>query len=110
MWAFAGLESPLLSVLILAAILLHLRERDGFKPPLSGAVWAFAAMTRPEAMVLAVISGAFKAGESFARVRAADDAGQKDVLLDELEHIVLWLFGLLIVYVPYFVWRYATYD
>ncbi len=109
-WAFAGLESPLLSVLILAAILLHLRERDGLKPPLSGAVWALAAMTRPEAMALAVISGAFKAGESFVRVRAADDAGQKDVLLDELEHIVLWLFGLLIVYVPYFMWRYATYG
>lgn len=107
-WSMAGLESPLLAVLALVAVLLHLREQRSPNMPASGAAWAFAALARPDALVLAAVSAAFKAGESAVRFRT-DGAGARP-LLREAARLVLWCAGFAAVFVPYFVWRYRTYG
>src|SRR5581483_7971865 len=55
-WATAGLENPMFGAIAVVAVLLHLREQDGQRMPLSGAAWAVAAMTRPDAIALAGMS------------------------------------------------------
>ena len=108
LWASAGLEPPLFATLTLAAVLLHARERDRACAPASGAVWALAAMTRPDGLVLVAVSGAFKIGEAVARIRAA--TGTLRPLARELATLALWLAGFAIVFAPYFAWRYTTYG
>lgn len=105
MWSTAGLEAPLLTALAMCAVWLHLRERDGSRLPLSGAVWGIAALTRPDAPLLFGVSLAFKAVESYMRVRAGDRTWQR-----EARDVALYIALFAAVFAPYFVWRYARYD
>ncbi len=108
-WTFAGLEIPLFAALTLGAVLLHLHEQDGFRPPLSGAAWALAAMTRPDGVLLVAVSGLFKLGEFVALFRAPDSR-TRGRIEHELGWLLVWALGFAVIYVPYFVWRYETYG
>jgi len=108
LWASAGLEPPLFATLILAAVALHLRERDHPLTPASGIVWGLAAMARPDAAVLVAVSGAFKLGDSALRARAAD--GGVRGIAREIATLLLWVAAFAIVFAPYFAWRYTTYG
>jgi len=102
-WTFAGLESPLVAALVLAAVLLHLRERAGSLLQPSGAVWAFAAMARPEALVLVAVSGAFKLVDP-----CPERQGRATVL--RAAALVAWALPLAALYGAYFGWRFHTYG
>ncbi len=108
-WSTAGLEGPLFSVLLLAAVMLHLREQESPDRPVSGVVWALVAMTRPDGLALVAISGAFKAGEAIARLRG-DGASGRDAVLREAAALAWWVAGFAVLFAPYFAWRYATYG
>lgn len=109
-WTTGGLEVPLFALLVLGAVLLHLRESDGYRPPLSGAVWALAAMTRPEAPLLFAVAGAFKCAELAMRARALPAEERRGALTREAGWLGAWAAGFVVLYAPYFAWRYATYD
>jgi arabinofuranosyltransferase len=102
-WSFAGLESSLVAALIIAAVLLHVREMPGTPLQLSGIVWAFAAMTRPEALVLAAVSAGFKVA---ATVTHRGDAR----LPRRVASFLSWSVPFGVMYGTYFAWRYATYG
>lgn len=108
LWASAGLEPPLFATLMLAAVMLHLREREHPLTPASGVVWALVAVTRPDGIVLVAVSGAFKIGEAVARTRAT--AGTLRPITREIGALVLWVAAFAIVFAPYFAWRYTTYG
>ncbi|MBI5285131.1 MAG: hypothetical protein HY874_08570 [Chloroflexi bacterium] len=107
-WSSAGLEGPLFAALVLAAVLLHLREADApHAPPISGAVWALAALTRPDGVVLFAISGAFKLGEAIVRQRSAAPSRP---MRREVIGLAAWAAGFAVIFAPYWVWRWIAYD
>ena len=108
LWASAGLEPPLFATLLLAAVMLHLREREHPLTPASGVIWALVAMTRPDGLVLVAVSGIFKIGDAFARLRTT--RGTERSLAHEIGALLLWVAAFAAVFAPYFVWRYATYG
>ncbi len=108
LWASAGLEPPLFAVLLLVAVMLHLRERDHPLTPASGAVWALVVMARPDALVLVAVTAVFKIGDAMARAREAH--GTLRPLAREIGGLVLWLAAFSAVFGPYFAWRYETYG
>ncbi len=107
LWATAGLEAPLFATLMLAAVLLHIRERDRGTPPISGAIWALVAMTRPDGVLLFAVSGVFKLADVVSRARSG---GRRMGVLGDVVRLIVWAAGFAAVFVPYFWWRYATYG
>lgn len=115
LWAAAGLEAPLFALFVLLAVLAHLRERPGAdrrpmwrRVPLSGAIWALAAMTRPDGLLLFGISGAFKCVD--AAIAACREAGGVRSILKAIVPVCVWAAGFVVIFVPYFAWRYDTYG
>jgi hypothetical protein len=110
-WSGAGLENGMFALLIIVAVLLHIRELEYGWPPASGAIWALAAMTRPEGVLLFGVSVAFKILEAGTRVWAQRRRSYaRQSMVREAGRFALWLGGFAILYVPYFAWRYAAYD
>ena len=104
-WATAGLENPMFGAIAVVAVLLHLREQDGQRMPLSGAAWAVAAMTRPDAIALAGMSGAFKLAEAALRARRDRRSIRREAI-----RLLAWAAGFALIYAPYFAWRYHEYG
>jgi hypothetical protein len=99
-WGMSGLETPLAAALLTATVYLYLREaRDARRPPWSSLAAVAAAMTRPELMLIAGVTGAFTLGDAVAtRDRAA------------LRRAALWALIFAVLYGAYFVWRYSYYG
>jgi hypothetical protein len=106
LWAFAGLETSLFATLVLAAVLLHIREDGRGGVPLSGVAWGFAALTRPDALLLFGVSAAARTMRAAWRVR--DDGAA--TAWPEMARFGVWVAGFAAVFVPYFAWRYLYYD
>ena len=99
-WAFAGLETPLFMALLTGGAYLHLIERRAGGMPWSAVVFAALAMTRPEGLIVAAVTGLFKLlplADSRDRTR---DFGS----------VLLWISVFLGLYGSYFIWRYSYYD
>jgi arabinofuranosyltransferase len=110
LWATAGLETPLVAALVILGALLHIRESKPGAPPLSGIVWAFAAMARPDALLAFGVSAISKVAQPGLRVwGGASDAGGPNNPAG-VRHVALWVSGFILVYLPYFIWRYAYYG
>ena len=95
-WATGGLETHLFASLVLLAAFLELEERD--KPsrfPCSALVWGLAMMTRPDALVFVALSGLCRLWRRRGRITRQD---------------LLWGLTLILVYVPYYVWRFIYYG
>jgi hypothetical protein len=59
-WSLSGMETPLAVALVLAGFVAFTEGRQwGSRPVRTGAFWALAALTRPEAVVLLVLWGLF---------------------------------------------------
>jgi len=59
-WSLSGMETPLAVALVLAGfVALTEGEQWGTRPVRTGALWALAALTRPEAVFLLVLWGVF---------------------------------------------------
>lgn len=109
MWATAGLEAPLFASLSLAGILLHFRERPhgalaGWFPA-SGIVWALVAMARADGILFFAVSGIFKVGDAFVRMRYAPRAERLSTGVHAAWQVALWVALFAVIYVPYFIWR-----
>ncbi len=95
-WATGGLETHLFAFLVLLAAFLDLEERDEpSRYPWSALVWALAVMTRPDALVFVALSGLYRLWRRRGRITRQD---------------LLWGLTLIIVYVPYYVWRFIYYG
>jgi hypothetical protein len=95
-WTTGGLETHLFAFLVLLAAFLELKEVDNpSRFPWSALVWALAVMTRPDALVFVAISGLYRLWRRRGRLARQD-----------------WLWGLtlILVYVPYYVWRFSYYG
>jgi len=98
-WGFSGLETPLFMALLTSSAYLYLRERRNGGLPWSAAALAATAMTRPEGLIAAAVTGAFTLAGAFS---AADRGRARRALAWAAVFAVLW--G------SYFLWRYAYYD
>lgn len=108
-WASAGLEVPLFSLLTLGAVLLHVREQRDGAWPLSGAAWGLVSLTRPEGPLLFAVSAIAKCVEAGWRARAAQGRRWRDVATSAA-WLLAWAALFAAVWAPYFAWRYETYD
>lgn len=99
-WAFSGLETVFFMALLTGGAYLHLVEQRGSVPPWSAAVFAAAAVTRPEGVIAAAVTGAF----ILVRLGGAPD--RRQVLFRALSWGALFL----LLYGTYFLWRYSYYD
>lgn len=105
----AGLEGPLVAALLLAAILLHLHERETVGVPFSGLLWGLIALTRPDGILFFAITLAFKCGDGLlAAGRVAEE--DRSVNRREALRFAAWIAMFAALYVPYFVWRYSYYG
>ena len=108
-WSMAGLETSLFALLVTGGALIHVREHAGMRPPVSGAAWAFASMTRPDGPLLFAVSAVFKAIEAALRVRATPTS-RGNAALRECGWLLVWAAGFALLFIPYFVWRYGEYG
>lgn len=107
LWSMSGLEGPLFAALILVAVLLQLREAQGAAiSSASGAAWALACMTRLDGLVLVGVSAVFRLGALLLRSRQPANRGAAT----ELAAFGTWSGAFTLVFVPYFIWRWATYG
>jgi hypothetical protein len=109
MWGTAGLETSLFAVLLIVAVLAHMREQQAGVLPLSGALWAFVLMTHPSGVIAFGVSLVFKAAESATRAGRAG-AGRPAPYRTEVRALAIWLASFAVLFVPYFAWRYAAYG
>jgi hypothetical protein len=104
LWTFAGLETPGVTALVIAAITAHLHEeRTQRAPLLSSPLFVAAALVRPDAIVFWAITGAFKA------LRLTEARSRADVV-STLRQLVVW--GLLFAapFGIYWLWRWSYYG
>ncbi len=99
-WGFSGMETPMFMALLSGSALLFLRERRTGGIPWSAVALAATAMTRPEGVVVAAVTGAF----------VLYDGWRAEERRQALARAVLWGSLFLILYGAYFFWRYTYYD
>lgn len=99
-WGFSGMETPFFMALLTVSAYLYLRERRRGGVPWSAVALAATAMTRPEGLIAAGVTGAFVFMEALGpadRQRA-------------IRRAALWAGVFLALYGAYFLWRYSYYD
>ena len=98
-WAISGMEVTLYTSLLLAAVLLHIREPGGAgqtgQAVMVGIVCAVAALTRPEGLML---FGILWLDQLLRSLRGRDRSA----------YYMLGVF--LLPYIPYFCWRFSYYG
>jgi arabinofuranosyltransferase len=99
-WSTGGLETQLftfLSFMGFERVMLEVDEGRGFS---SGIWFALAAMTRPEGLLFFAVAGLYRLLSKVAR----------DWQLLPRRHEVAWLAAFLVLFVPYFAWRWNYYG
>jgi hypothetical protein len=98
-WGFSGLETGMAAALLTLTAYLFMLESRGARAPWSALAAAAAAMTRPEMMLVAAVTGGFTLREA---------AERRDG--HSLRRLALWcaMFGA--AYGTYFAWRYSYYG
>jgi arabinofuranosyltransferase len=108
-YVVSGMETLLFTFLILLAIYLLLFRK---LPWIAGVIFALGAMTRPEGLLYFVLAGLFLMLE---RTRIWEHnpppgTGFKPRLMQAGKPLILLGIGFLILYGPYFLWRYYYYG
>jgi len=98
-WGFSGLETGMAAALLTLTAYLFIRESRGARVPWSALAAAAAAMTRPEMMLVAAVTGGFTLREAAER----RDGGS-------LGRLALWCAMFAAAYGTYFAWRYSYYG
>jgi arabinofuranosyltransferase len=98
-WGFSGLETGMAAALLTLTALLYIHERRHDGIPFSALAASAGAMTRPELILVAAVTGAFTLRDAIER------RDEKSIA-----RLVVWtaLFG--VTFVPYFVWRWMYYG
>ncbi len=100
-WCAGGLETQMFALLTLLGAYLYIGEHRGrFRWRLSGLVFALAAMTRPEGLLLMGLTGLHWVG--------ATVIGQRRLLPRRGD--VAWVLGFLLPFGLFFAWRYSYYG
>jgi hypothetical protein len=99
-YTFSGLETPLFAALVTGSAYLYLRERRVRGSPWSAVALAATAMTRPEGLIVAAVTGLFYASA------LAEPANRRLAL----RRILLWAGVFFALYGAYFIWRYEYYG
>jgi hypothetical protein len=98
LWSVSGLETALFTFLVLSAAASFAREIRYGGLPLSGALFALAAMARPEGLLVFALTVAYQLSSCLASRRGPDRSDAARILL------FLAIFG------AYFLWRYNYYG
>jgi len=102
MWALGGLETAFFTFLLVLAILVYLKaERSGLYA--CGILFALLVMTRPDGMVFLAATMAHVA---FVSIRARGVENHERLK----SNILRILAAFLVIYAPYFLWRYSYYG
>ncbi|MDP3766553.1 MAG: hypothetical protein Q8S13_00930, partial [Dehalococcoidia bacterium] len=101
-WGFSGMETPLFMATLTGGAYLYLRERRAAALPWSAVAFAAAAMTRPEGLIAAAVTGGFVAWRAALAPREA----RQQALL----RAGLWAGVFVALYGSYFLWRWTYYD
>ena len=100
-WCSGGLETQMFTALSMGGVTLYVAEHAGrVRWRLSGLVFALAAMTRPEGLLLFGLTGVHRV--------AANLLGQRRLLPTRAE--VGWVLGFLVPFGAFFLWRYLYYG
>ena len=99
-WGFSGMETPLFATLVTASAYFYLRERRGGGFPWSAVAVAATALTRPEGLIVAGVTGVF----------ILVDAMRESDRRRALTRWYLWGVVFLLLYGSYFLWRYDYYG
>ncbi|PID38889.1 MAG: hypothetical protein CSB49_03115 [Proteobacteria bacterium] len=100
-WCSGGLETQLFCALCLAAITTYVAESSGrLRFRYSGGIFALAAMTRPEGLLLFGLTGLHRLARDLLRERRIWPTADE----------VLWFLGFAIPFGLFFWWRYSYYG
>ncbi len=99
-WGFSGMETPVFTLFLTAGAYVFFLERRGGRYPWSALIFVAAALTRPEGVLAAAVTGAF----------ALLDAVQGEDRRRALTRALAWQCVFLLLYGSYFIWRYSYYD
>jgi len=100
-WCSGGLETQLFTALVTGGVTLYcVEQRQNARWRLSGLVFALAAMTRPEGLMLFGLTGLHRLGANLLGERR---------LVPRLAELG-WLGGFLVPYGLFFLWRYHYYG
>lgn len=99
-WCTGGLETQMFTFLAFMGFERVMREVDEAKGWQSGIWFALAAMTRPEGVLLFGVAGLYRLLTKVAR----------DWQLAPRRHELMWLGAFLVLFVPYFGWRWSYYG
>jgi hypothetical protein len=99
-WGFSGMETPFFMAMLTVGVWSYLRERRRGGFPFSALWFLAAAMTRPEGIVAAGVTGLFVAADA-ARVSDRRRA---------LQRVALWGVLFAIPFVIFYAWRWSYYG
>jgi arabinofuranosyltransferase len=99
-WGLSGMETAFFMAMLTGSAYLHMREERAGGMPWSAPAFALTAMTRPEGLVAAAVTGVFKLSKAF------DPAGRRQALIAAL----VWGGVFAALYGAYFLWRYNYYG
>ena len=114
-WCSGGLETQAFSALALGGITLYVAEHTGrVRWRMSGLVFALAAMTRPEGMLLFGLTGLHHLGVLLLGRNRVMPLWCRDRVQTRRRYKVLgelgWVAGFMIPFGLYFIWRYSYYG
>jgi hypothetical protein len=98
-WGFSGLETGMAAALLTLTVYLFMREARGARVPWSALAATAAAMTRPEMMLVAAVTGGCTLRDAAERRDAAS-----------IRRLALWSVMFVVTYGAYFAWRYSYYG
>ena len=99
-WGFSGMETPLFMALLTGGAYLYFIERRGRMFPWSAVALAAAAMTRPEGLIAAGITG------GFILAHATTETDRQRAVT----RVISWAGVFALLYGAYFIWRFTYYD
>jgi arabinofuranosyltransferase len=99
-WCTGGLETQMFTFLAFLGFERVMREVDEARGWQSGVWFALAAMTRPEGLLLFGVAGLYRLLTKVAR----------DWQLAPRRHELMWLGAFLVLFLPYFGWRWSYYG
>ncbi len=103
MWSLGGLETVFFTFLLTLITFVYLRAEDSGAPYACGFLFSLLVMTRPDGVVFLA---AMLAHMVVTSVYFRKDVSRKRLVAD----VVRLLLAFLVVYLPYFLWRYSYYG
>jgi hypothetical protein len=100
-WGFSGMETPLFTFVLTAGALVFMRgRRSNSLVPWSAVAFAAVAMSRPEGIVAAIVTGAF----------TLDGVQDASTRRRALLRAATWAAAFAALFGAYFLWRYSYYG